>query len=632
MLKRTIAFIFFLSIITISSVQAQSQEAQSKKEVLVLSSYFQGYAWAENLASAVVSRYAVNRRLTVEVEFLDLVAQRDSVLMREKAESIMNTNDPSGKEIVILIGEEAWIMYRTFMKGAWKEVPCVAVFSGEYTFSAKDYDSGKECVESMKIPLEESRRGFNAALITDPYSIHETIELALQLKPNTKNLALVTNSWQIGYLSRYKTRKVLEQYHPDINFIDLNNRQMTTAELQNRLMTLPKNTTVIFDSWISQNQNATRALYPDNAMRQIVGQLTGDAAFGLYDLGIRDGALAGGVYPTSDEFIEKLQEVLSKIENGTQPKDIPLIQLDNAKRYLNYNTLKAYGIPEELYPADAVYYGKPVSFLERNKVYVIIGLIIMAFFLIVLFTIAVVERKLKKKTKELLVLTKENEAGKTRFIANMGKLIRNPLHVIQMSIDMIDTNHLSEDERRMMKIIANNKTQLINLFDDIIDLGKAGLNDFQLYSANVNVETTLSDIHETQEQCNNLEFTLIPAGREHYVYADPKRLSQVLTYAILNADCRKTEGQVEVKCEGDGKQVKIWVMAHANFQDKDKTELFDAFNDRQPYAQSDRSNLELPLCHKIMEAMGGTITLQKLTDGKWAFLIEMSESSPLKSK
>ena len=195
--------LLFLSIITISSVQAQSQEAQSKKEVLVLSSYFQGYAWAENLASAVVSRYAVNRRLTVEVEFLDLVAQRDSVLMKEKAESIMNTHDATGKEIVILIGEEAWIMYRTFMKGAWKEVPCVAVFSGEYTFSAKDYDSGKECVESMKIPLEESRRGFNATLITDPYSIHETIELALQLKPKTKNLALVTNSWQIGYLSRY---------------------------------------------------------------------------------------------------------------------------------------------------------------------------------------------------------------------------------------------------------------------------------------------------------------------------------------------------------------------------------------------------------------------------------------------
>lgn len=632
MKKRTIAFIFFLSILTISIAQAQSQETQNKKEVLVLSSYFQGYAWAENFANAVVSRYAVNRRMTVEVEFLDLVAQRDSVLMQKKAESIMNTYDATGKEIVILIGEEAWIMYRTFMKGAWKEVPCVAVFSGEYTFSAKDYDSGKECVESMKIPLEESRRGFNATFINDPYSIRETIELALQLKPNTKNLALITNSWQIGYLSRYKTRKVLEQYHPDINFIDLNNRQMTTAELQDRLMTLPKNTTVIFDSWITQNQNATRALYPDNAMREIVGQLTGDAAFGLYDLGIRGGALAGGVYPTFDELIEKLQDVLSKIENGTQPKDIPLIQLDNAKRYLNYNTLKACGIPEKLYPADAVYYGKPVSFLERNKVYVVIGVIVMVFVLIVIFIIAVVERKLKKKTQELLALSKENEAGKTHFIANMSRLIRNPLHVIQMSIDMIDTNHLNEDERRLLKIITTNKTHLINLFDDIIDLGKADLNAFQLYCLNVNVETTLADIYETQKHGNDLEFTIVPAKREYYVYADPKRLSQVLTYAILNADCRKTEGQVEVKCEGDGQQVKIWVMAHANFQDKDKIELFDAFNDRQPCAQSDRSNLELPLCKKIMEAMGGTITLQKLTDGKWAFLVSLSESSPLKSK
>ena len=72
MLKRTIAFALFLSIIVVFSAQAQSQEAQNKKEVLVLSSYYQGYAWAETFANAVVSRYAVNRRLTVEVEFLGL--------------------------------------------------------------------------------------------------------------------------------------------------------------------------------------------------------------------------------------------------------------------------------------------------------------------------------------------------------------------------------------------------------------------------------------------------------------------------------------------------------------------------------------------------------------------------------
>ena len=42
----------------------------------------------------------------------------------------------------------------------------------------------------------------------------------------------------------------------------------------------------------------------------------------------------------------------------------------------------------------------------------------------------------------------------------------------------------------------------------------------------------------------------------------------------------------------------------------------------QEPAKSGRSNLELPLCRKLMQTMGGNITLERLAYDQWAFVIK----------
>ena len=599
---------------------------RQENKVLVLSSYYQGYSWAGTLESSIVSHFSVDRKWSVEVDYLDLVANRDSSFMHNKAERLMAEHDANKKNIVVLLGEEAWIMYRTYMSEEWKNVPCVALFSGTYTISASDYSSCREITDDMKISLADSRKGINAILINDPYFVEPTIELALSLRPQTQHLTLVSDTWQIGFMVREKTKKIVKEKYPSLDLIDLNNRELTTAQLKTRLATLPKHTAVIFDSWFSQSKNtANRALYPDNAMRYIASSLTGDVVFGLYDVGIRDGVLAGGVYPTSEELQSKLIDVLMKIENGVQPKDMPLVKLDNANTYLNYQTLKKYGIPENLYPKNAIYFGKPISFFERNEKYILGGVCALIAIVILISVVAFFERKLKRQAKMLLLVSRENEKGKSNFITNMGYLMRSPLHAIQMSIDMLDKSNMNDNDKELLSFINQNKSMLLNIFNDIIDLGKAGENDLNLSLTSVDVEPAIMNIKEALGSVSGIQFTIEGDGKTHFVKVDPKRFSQVVSYAIVNADYYKMTGKVAVKFWGNQNEVVVQVGCIANFTEKDTEDLFDVFNNRTNPANSGRSNLELPLCRKLMQAMGGNITLERLADDQWAFVIYIDE-------
>lgn len=597
--------------------------ARQENKVLVLSSYFQGYGWAGALESSIVSHFSVDRKWNVEVDYLDLVANRDSSFMHHEAERLMTEHDANKMNIVVLLGEEAWIMYRTYMSEEWKNVPCVALFSGTYTISASNYSSCREITDDMKISLADSRKGINATLINDQFFVEPTIGLALRLKPQTQHLALVSDTWQIGFMAREKTKRIVRENYPSLDLIDLNNRELTTAQLKTRLATLPTHTAVIFDSWFSQSKNsADRALYPDNAMRYIASSLTDDVVFGLFDVGIRDGVLAGGIYSTSEELQSTLINVLMKIENGVQPKDMPLVKLDNANTYLNYQTLKKYGIPENLYPKNAIYFGKPISFFERNEKYILGGVCALLAIVILISVVAFFERKLERQAKMLLLVSRENEKGKSNFITNMGYLMRSPLNAIQMSIDMLDKSNMNDNDKELLSFIDQNKSMLLNIFNDIIDLGKAGENDLNLSLTSVDVEPAIMNIKEALASGSGIQFTMEGDGKTHFVKVDPKRFSQVVSYAIVNADYYKMTGKVAVKFWGNQDEVVVQVGCIANFTEKDTEDLFDVFNNRTNPANSGRSNLELPLCRKLMQAMGGHITLERLADNQWAFVIK----------
>ena len=192
---------------------------------------------------------------------------------------------------------------------------------------------------------------------------------------------------------------------------------------------------------------------------------------------------------------------------------------------------------------------------------------------------------------------------------------------------MLDKSNISDNDKELLTLINQNKSMLLNIFNDIIDLGKAGENDLNLSLTTVDVEAEIENVREALENVSGIRFTVEGDGNSHYVVADAKRFSQVISYAIVNADYFKMTGKVAVKFWGNQDKVVIQVGCIANFTDSDPEALFDVFNSRTNPAKSGRSNLELPLCRKLMHAMGGSITLERLADDQWAFVIRINRGN-----
>ena len=105
----------------------------------------------------------------------------------------------------------------------------------------------------------------------------------------------------------------------------------------------------------------------------------------------------------------------------------------------------------------------------------------------------------------------------------MGYLMRSPLNAIQMSIDMLDKSNMNDNDKELLSFINQNKSMLLNIFNDIIDLGKAGENDLNLSLTSVDVEPAIMNIKEALGSVSGIQFTIEGDGKTHFVKVDSKR-------------------------------------------------------------------------------------------------------------
>ena len=96
-MKRNLLLLFVLffvvAILPIMAADGENTSKRQENKVLVLSSYYQGYGWAGALESSIVSHFSVDRKWNVEVDYLDLLANRDSSFMHQTAERLMDEHD-----------------------------------------------------------------------------------------------------------------------------------------------------------------------------------------------------------------------------------------------------------------------------------------------------------------------------------------------------------------------------------------------------------------------------------------------------------------------------------------------------------------------------------------------------------
>ena len=150
---------------------------------------------------------------------------------------------------------------------------------------------------------------------------------------------------------------------------------------------------------------------------------------------------------------------------------------------------------------------------------------------------AEVEGTLKRANLELRGLS----ARKTEFISTISHELKNPLHSLGMSLDMLTSGkagRLDQTQNRFIGIACRSARRLSDIVKDLLDLTRIEAGKLVFRFSEVDLNDLLEEVgpaFSERAQVEGLSFEVDIPSRLPLVWADPMRLEQVLSNLFVNA-------------------------------------------------------------------------------------------------
>ncbi len=211
-------------------------------------------------------------------------------------------------------------------------------------------------------------------------------------------------------------------------------------------------------------------------------------------------------------------------------------------------------------------------------------------------------------------LIKINEKQR-QFFADIAHEIRNPLHTMMGSLEMLELDKLDDDTRK--KYVANARGQaerLSQLFKDIITLQRFDSDRHFIEYSTFDLSTVFKRAcnwyqHLAEEK--GIQLTCDEAPCE--VKADKAKLEQVLDNLLSNAVKFTNEGEVCIRHEEHGDQIRIEVAdTGIGIPEEHHHRLFDRFyrTDKARSRDKGGTGLGLAVVKSILESHGKDIHIE----------------------
>ena len=238
---------------------------------------------------------------------------------------------------------------------------------------------------------------------------------------------------------------------------------------------------------------------------------------------------------------------------------------------------------------------------------------------------AELELRVTERTKELNRINAELERAnrtKDEFLANMSHELRTPLNsILGLSESLLEQRRdpLSDYQQKSLQIIESSGRHLLELISDILDLSKIEAGMFDYYPQVVEVDTLCrSSLAFVKQQATrkNMRLTYEEEKAVSRIYADPRRLKQILVNLLTNAVKFTPErGQVTLRVEGDVELDLVQFSVTDNgigIRPEDLKRLFHPFVqvDSALNRQFEGTGLGLALVQKLTDLHGGSVSVE----------------------
>lgn len=241
--------------------------------------------------------------------------------------------------------------------------------------------------------------------------------------------------------------------------------------------------------------------------------------------------------------------------------------------------------------------------------------------------------ELDQRTQELRLAGE----AKTRFLANVTHELRSPVTSISGLVRLLRDPHsdpLTEDQAQQLELIEGSSRSLLTLVNELLDLAKAESGRLEPAPEDTDLRPIFTTLRGTMRAVPSaMETTLVvdePIDMP-VVHTDPIMLAQVLRNLLSNGLKFTPSGEVRLAAEFEDDHVRLTVAdTGIGIPDDEQDRVFEEFHQvRNPLqARYKGTGLGLAYARRLVEALGGTLTLQSELGRGSTFTVRLPLGTP----
>ncbi len=225
---------------------------------------------------------------------------------------------------------------------------------------------------------------------------------------------------------------------------------------------------------------------------------------------------------------------------------------------------------------------------------------------------------------------------KSEFLTAVSHELRTPLNAVlgfaDVLLDGID-GPINDAQREDLLLIRSAGAHLVDLFNDVLDLAAAAAGGLRLERQRVAVGRLVASVLAEQKGLvvgRDVELRAEIAEKVPDVYADPRRLRQILVNLVENAIKFTEKGSVRVVVDAADGFVRLRVIdTGIGIAKEDLGSVFEEFEQTAAEGRRGRgSGLGLAICRRFTELSGGRIEVSSELRKGSVFTVELPALEP----
>jgi len=262
---------------------------------------------------------------------------------------------------------------------------------------------------------------------------------------------------------------------------------------------------------------------------------------------------------------------------------------------------------------------------QANETYMWLALFLVSGTLLAIIVVFIIVRFVRKTEDYQVALqrskeeTEELARTKEQFMANMSHEIRTPVTAISGFTEQLMHDNLTDNTRKILKVIKSSSDHLSRIINDILDFSKLQNGKLVLEKVHFNINQLMEDVYalfESQAKRDEIELSY-SVGPEvpRVLLGDPYRLKQILINLVSNSVKFTKRGKVHFSVKGRIKKLPVVdlivevIDTGIGIDEKKLNSVFEDFiqEEMSTTRQFGGTGLGLSIVKKLVELHNGTI-------------------------